>query len=83
MNAPYDPALMWAHCAHAPKKATGMSPRQYLMQVRVHTARSLLSAGEGERSIAEVADAVGFADQSHLTRHFKRALGVTPKQNRL
>ena len=31
-----------------------------------------------ERSLAEVAAAVGFADQSHLTRHFKRLTGVTP-----
>jgi AraC family transcriptional regulator len=75
--------LSASHFPRVFKKATGMSPRQYLMQVRVHTARSLLSAGAGERSIAEVADAVGFADQSHLTRHFKRALGVTPKQSRL
>lgn len=30
-------------------------------------------------AIAEVAYAVGFANQSHLNRHFKRALGMTPK----
>jgi AraC-like DNA-binding protein len=77
MNAPCDPALMWADGAHAP-----MSPDQYLVQVRVHTERSSLSAGAGQHSLAEVADAVGFADQSHLTHHFKRALGVTPKQSR-
>jgi AraC family transcriptional regulator len=70
------------HVARLFKQALGVSPHQYLIQVRVNSARSLLSAGSGERSLAEVATAVGFADQSHLTRHFKRLLGVTPKQLR-
>jgi AraC family transcriptional regulator len=48
----------------------------------VNAARSLLSAGSGQRSLAEVASAVGFADQSHLTRQFKRHFGVTPSRLR-
>src|SRR5262245_43845754 len=67
------------HLTRLFKQALGVSPHQYLIQVRVNSARSLLTAGSGERSLAEVASAVGFADQSHLTRHFKRLLGVTPK----
>ena len=70
------------HVARLFKQALGISPHQYLIQVRVHSARSLLLAGSGGRSLAEVATAVGFADQSHLTRHFKRLLGLTPKQLR-
>jgi AraC family transcriptional regulator len=70
------------HLARLFKQALGVSPHQYLINVRVNSARSLLSAGSGERSLAEVASAVGFADQSHLTRHFKRVLGLTPKQFR-
>ncbi|HEX4986245.1 MAG TPA: AraC family transcriptional regulator [Burkholderiales bacterium] len=70
------------HLTRVFKKATGMSPHRYLVQVRVNSARSLLTAGAGDRSLAEIAAAVGFADQSHLTRHFKRMLGVTPKQMR-
>lgn len=70
------------HLSRIFKKATGVSPHQYLLQVRVNSARALLAAGAGGRSLAEVAAAVGFADQSHLTRHFKRMLGVTPKQMR-
>ena len=70
------------HLSRIFKKATGVSPYQYLLQVRVNSARSRLTAGAGDRSRAEVAAAVGFADQSHLTRHFKRMVGVTPKQLR-
>lgn len=70
------------HLSRLFKKATGRTPHQYLVEVRVNSARALLAAGAGVRSLADVAAAVGFADQSHLTRHFKRVLGVTPKQLR-
>ncbi len=70
------------HLARLFKQVSGRSPHQYLVQVRVNAARSLLSAGSGQRSLAEVAAAVGFADQSHLTRQFKRHFGVTPSQVR-
>ena len=70
------------HLARLFKQVLGVSPHQYLIQVRVNSARSLLSAGSGERSLAEIAAAVGFADQSHLTRHFKRITGITPRQFR-
>lgn len=53
----------------------GMSPSRYCTQIRVERAQSLLNAGA---SIADVAVAAGFADQSHLTRHFRAVLGVTP-----
>lgn len=65
------------HLARLFKQATGRTPHQYLIEVRVESARALLTAG-ANRSLAEVAEAVGFADQSHLTRHMKRLLGVTP-----
>jgi AraC family transcriptional regulator len=70
------------HLTRVFKKSMGASPHQYLVQVRVNSARALLAAGAGDRSLAEIAAAVGFSDQSHLTRHFKRLLGVTPKQLR-
>jgi AraC family transcriptional regulator len=68
------------HLARTFKKVMGVSPYQYLLQMRVNSARSLIMAGGGEHSLAEIATSVGFADQSHLTRHFKRVLGVTPRQ---
>ena len=53
----------------------GLSPYAYLGQVRVHRAAFLLREG---MSVSMVAAATGFADQSHLTRLFKRLVGVPP-----
>jgi AraC-like DNA-binding protein/mannose-6-phosphate isomerase-like protein (cupin superfamily) len=55
--------------------AVGLPPHAYLVQARVQKAKSLLAAGEPP---ATAAAAVGFVDQSHLTRHFKRHVGTTP-----
>jgi AraC-like DNA-binding protein len=55
--------------------ATGLPPHAYLNQLRVRQARLLLDGG---RPAAEVAALTGFADQAHLTRHFKRVVGVPP-----
>jgi AraC family transcriptional regulator len=68
------------HLARTFKRAMGVSPYQYLLQVRVNSARALIMAGGGGHSLADIATSVGFADQSHLTRHFKRVLGVTPSK---
>jgi AraC-like DNA-binding protein len=53
----------------------GLPPHAYLTNLRVQRARALLDAGLRP---AEVAARVGFADQAHLTRHFKRVVGVPP-----
>ncbi|OIJ67206.1 AraC family transcriptional regulator [Streptomyces mangrovisoli] len=53
----------------------GIPPYAWLAQHRVARARGLLEAGLRP---AEVAAVVGFADQAHLTRWFRRVLGVTP-----
>ncbi|OFX24131.1 MAG: hypothetical protein A2V77_12150 [Anaeromyxobacter sp. RBG_16_69_14] len=53
----------------------GLPPHTWLLQERVRRAQALLRTGLAP---AEVAAEVGFADQSHLTRHFKRVLGITP-----
>jgi AraC family transcriptional regulator len=70
------------HFARTFKKSLGVTPHQYLVQVRVNSARSLIASGASAGSLAEIASAVGFADQSHLTRHFKRVFGKTPRQLR-
>jgi AraC-like DNA-binding protein len=53
----------------------GVPPHAYQTQVRAERARDLLRRGE---PISGVAFACGFADQSHLTRVFKRHFGLTP-----
>ncbi len=55
---------------------TGLPPHAYLNQVRVRQARTLLDQGVAP---ADVAMTTGFADQAHLTRHFKRVVGVPPR----
>jgi AraC family transcriptional regulator len=59
------------------KNSTGQSPYRYVIEARTRKAKELLASGK--LSIAQVAYDVGFADQSHLTRHLKQLLGVTPK----
>lgn len=54
---------------------TGLPPHAYLNQLRVRRARTLLDQGV---TPAQVAMTTGFADQAHLTRHFKRVVGVPP-----
>jgi AraC-like DNA-binding protein len=54
---------------------TGLPPHALQVAHRIRAARRLLEAGE---TIAATAAAAGFADQSHLHRHFQRSLGLTP-----
>lgn len=69
--------LSSSHLRRLFKQATGLAPHQYLLKLRVNRAKELLLTGSF--SVGEVAMQVGFADQSHLHRHFKRVFGVTPK----
>ena len=57
------------------REATGVPPHAFQTQVRISRAKGLLREGW---SIADVAAATGFSDQSHLTRHFKRLMAITP-----
>ena len=59
------------------KQSTGQSPYQYVVESRVRKAKELLTTGKF--TISEAAFHLGFADQSHLTRNFKRVFGVPPK----
>lgn len=54
-----------------------VSPYQYVIRQRVEAAHLLLQ--NPQRTVSEVALQVGFADHSHLTRHYKRLLGRTPR----
>ncbi|WP_116137848.1 AraC family transcriptional regulator [Trinickia diaoshuihuensis] len=56
---------------------TGLPPHAYLIQRRIALARRLIERG---LPLAEAAAGAGFADQSHMTRAFARAFGITPSQ---
>ena len=59
------------------KQTTGITPHQYVIRCRIERAKELMQLGK--IPLAEIAIQVGFVDQSHLNRHFKRLVGVTPK----
>ncbi|MEZ5427660.1 MAG: AraC family transcriptional regulator [Pyrinomonadaceae bacterium] len=65
------------HLIRVFKKHTGLPPHAYLEQIRVNRAKELLRSGT---SIIETANELGFFDQSHLTKTFKRFAGTTPGQ---
>ncbi|TCL75026.1 AraC family transcriptional regulator [Rhizobium sp. BK251] len=55
--------------------AFATSPHRFQLMRRLQRARTMMGLGE---PLAEIAFATGFADQSHLNRHFKKAYGMTP-----
>ncbi len=62
------------------KQVAGMTLVAYLNHVRLANGARLLR--ETDRSIADIADASGFSDQSYFDKRFKRAFGRTPKEFR-
>jgi len=63
------------HLCRAFHREVGMPPHAYQTQLRVREAKRLLSDG---MPVALSAATAGFYDQAHLTRHFRRIVGVTP-----
>jgi AraC family transcriptional regulator len=64
------------HFARLFRASTGLSPHQYVIRRRVERAHLLLSTTD--RSLASIAQDVGFASGSHLASHVRRRLGVPP-----
>ena len=61
--------------AHLEGTAFGTSPHRFQVGRRLARAQEMIAAGV---PLSEAAAATGFADQSHLTRHFSARFGVTP-----
>lgn len=59
------------------RKAVGLPVHQYVIRRRLERARMLLA--EGKLPISQIAFETGFAHQSHLARHMRRVLGVSPR----
>lgn len=74
------PAMSPFRFARAFKKATGQSPRQYVIHRRIERAKALLRAGD--RDLTDIAHGVGFSTQSHFTAVFRRLCGTTPARYR-
>jgi len=68
------------HFARSFKQTMDITPHQYIIQQRIKLSQQLLR--QLHLRIDEVALACGFSHQSHLNRHFKRYMGLTPKQFR-
>ena len=68
------------HFSRLFKESTGLSPHQYVIRQRVEKSKELLMTTG--LPLHEVAVAAGFADQSHMGRHLKRILGVSPTRLR-
>lgn len=64
------------HLVRAFRAETGMTPHAYQLNLRIQHGRRLLRQGA---ALAEVALALGFADQSHFQRTFKQRVAMTPR----
>lgn len=62
------------------KQSVGTSPWQYVIEQRILKAKQLLRISE--ISLSEIALLCGFANQNHLSRHFRKLVGTTPKAYR-
>lgn len=60
------------------KQFTGMTPQQYIIQMKVNKAKGLLM--ETQLNIGEIADLLGFQNAFYFSRVFKKATGVSPKE---
>lgn len=69
-------SLSSGHFARAFRHSTGVSPHQWLVRCRIDKAEGLLR--DGRLSLAEIASACGFADQSHFTKAYARLRGISP-----
>jgi AraC family transcriptional regulator len=62
------------------KHTLGVSPHGYVLQERIREAQRQLAAGRMD--ISELALHLGFSDQSHFSRAFRRLTGMTPQRYR-
>ena len=64
------------HFARAFKQTVGVAPHGYVLQRRIEHAQQMLR--NTDLPMSEIALSAGFSDQSHLARHFRRLIGMSP-----
>jgi AraC-like DNA-binding protein len=74
-------SLSRSHFARAFKATTGVAPHQWLLAARIERTKVLLATSA--KTIEEIAEECGFADQSHFRRTFVRSQHLTPSNWRL
>lgn len=70
-----------SYLSHLFKKEVGISISTYIQKERIDEAKKLIRAGE--KSIADIYVPLGFIDQSHFTKTFKKITGINPKEYKL
>jgi AraC family transcriptional regulator len=63
------------------KRETGLPPIRYIINLRLEESRKLLD-GDDFTPVKQIAMQVGFNDQGHFIREFKKKYGITPKEYR-
>lgn len=81
----YTAADAIADCAYSPnyirrlfQSATGATPAQYLRDIRLRNAESLLRSPPPRLTVTEIAERSGFADPLYFSRVFRKAYGTSP-----
>lgn len=70
-----------SYLSHLFKKEVGISISEYIQTEKIKEAKKLIEVGE--KSLADIYVPLGFLDQSHFTKAFKKVIGITPKEYRL
>ena len=63
-------------------KSMGETPKRYLLRRRIERAQKLMKSADSDQTLAQVASACGFFDQSHFGNEFRRQVGISPSHYR-
>ena len=74
-------AMNPSYLSHLFKKEVGLSISEYIQKERIEESKRLIEAGE--KSLSDIYVCLGFIDQSHFSKAFKKVVGITPKEYRL
>lgn len=71
-------AMSRSHFSRVFKQTTGMSPKEWALDLRIRRSKEFLAAGL--MPLSQISLECGFADQSHFSRMFSKLVGATPKR---